>query len=391
LDYTLIHKLKKADENMADEKPSNEPKTSSYSVRTKSHVKFFDKTAKSNNQSGSVIVYHDLSKSFDHLRKELEKLWGQFVDAVQNPSENKSEPYIAKILHCFKISDYVQSYFCGTSPYCIDTERLWDIPKNIDDLKSNIITKLFAPFTFSDHKIFRFDCSRYDGHQDGAGTHSFCVEKIGDNQSTSYRVYEGWESRYSLMQWLGIGVKEDPILDQNSKEKSEQYGQGKLLSKKELKEFLGSTLTGICAPRISIYNVNHPSCDLVIIEKNAIHSNLDFKTIVDLPFTSNAAYVRYNNQLYYINRSQEELYIVSQEEKICEEFDNLTKSVKEKPIEDVIQKNGNTVKKSGISCRTLVKDELIMIQEITNHIHQPSIPTKELGGFINEVRQNGLS
>lgn len=322
--------------------------------------RLFDQSLENNqNPTDSNVTDRDPSRYFTCLNQQLEQQWKQFVIYVQEGIGRQSMIPIAYNNNCFYASDYVKSFFCGTLPKTVNKKFL-NHYKQFDQLSNSfidsdeILSDLFSQPAFHAHKIFHF--------QSGKDKHAFVIEKISDGQSTSYRIYQSWDCRFSLLQWLGIGTDLNPINSDsvNRKKQIELYGNGKLLNANELKTFLLSIMQCVMKElkgppfHVSIYNVNHAGCDLVVIN-STYHppSQFNFKAIADLPFVSDEAYVRYNNHIYYINRNQKILNDISEDDKVCNEFDKFTKADGDIP---------------GIISRTLSDEELERIQTITKHV-----------------------
>lgn len=121
--------------------------------------------------------------------------------------------------------------------------------------ESSQLEKLLDTSDRNEHSLFHFAIY--------PDMHSFVVEKFFDEDHCKYRVYQSWQSRFNLMEWLGMKPWQLDKIDcdkENQKmaafykmlnEQYRLYGQGKVLTQEEVKQFLSLTFS-FCANHKSV-------------------------------------------------------------------------------------------------------------------------------------------
>jgi hypothetical protein len=323
---------------------------------------------------------------FNELKQELESQWIEFRDNDENYQQVKDNwellrycdrfqrpsPKIFLEHVCYRTSAYLKSFFCGTRPEALIPEKLesnlrcinfGENPPNLTVTGTKILNDLYAQSSTHGHRIYHFEqINQY---------HAFVIEKFNNAGSTFYRVYESWAGKYSLAQWLGIGVDVHPIANDDCRKRAELYGMGKQLSATELEQFLSPEITSILENagtiNVDIYQVNSNRCDLVMIDSNKFQNELTFESASQLPFTSNTAYINHKEHWYYIDRSRGIFTAVSDEETKCSQLKEFVNALlkNQQSTETVIQKNGLYATVPGVKVLTLSEKNRCSIHKIT--------------------------
>lgn len=166
-----------------------------------------------------------------------------------------------KVTHCFSSANFMVDLFAGKSAPkmgfdYLDNLAFFNKEEDKPTYSSAVVQQLFEQSSVPEHVIFHIDHPR--------DMHAYVVEKISDGKTTEYRIHQSWLGLFTLGQWLGIDEWPSNLKDYSNY----KYGQGNLLTRSEVTEFIQSTLeyctnyhepylSNQQATKITRYKVNH--------------------------------------------------------------------------------------------------------------------------------------